>query len=175
MADAAPKPAAVTDNDRCVTALRQLAEGKLGRWRSLTAHCSRAHAEKALGPATGEDRVDGFAGLDTPYRTYPATAAAPEGIVVWFSDQRIVLVCVGHPTLAEPLETSLRSPEAQEPSLLGSGQMQWIYASRGIVVHAWGTNTTTPFRLYAFQPTSVAAFRKSPLSRVYIHRIPLDP
>ncbi len=72
-------------------------------------------------------------GTPTPYRTYPATTAALEGIMVWFRDQRIVLVGVPHPTLVEPLETSLGAPEGKERSLLASGATQWIYATRGIV------------------------------------------
>jgi hypothetical protein len=171
MADAAPKPGTTDDHPRCVAALRALADGKLANWQGLTARCARADAETALGPATGDDQVGDLGGTPTPYRSYPATAGAPEGILVWFRDQRIVLVRVAHPVLGEALETSLGVPEAKERSLLASGHTQWIYASRGVVGHVWGTDTTKLFHLYAFQPMSVDEFRGSWLSKLEIRRI----
>ena len=85
MADATPKADSGSEDDRrCTTALHALAGGKLGKWEGLTSQCTRAHAEKALGPSKGEDSMGDLGGTPTPYRTYPATATAPEGIQVWF-------------------------------------------------------------------------------------------
>jgi len=172
MADATPQPDTATDEDRrCVATLTGLAQGKLGTWHALTAGCSRAHAEKALGPSKGDDSMGDLGGTPTPYRSYPATAAAPEGIRVWFRDQHIVLVGVPHPTLAEPLETSLGAPEGKERSLLASGATQWIYATRGVVVHTWPSQMTKPFQVYAFPPMSLDEFLRSWLAKIEIRRI----
>jgi len=172
MAEATPKPATTSsDDNRCVAALHGLAGGKLAQWQSLTTHCSLAHAEQAVGPSGGDVGTGDLGGVPTPFRTYPATAAAPEGITVWFRDQQIVLVRVAHPLLAEPLETSLGTPDGKEPSLLASGHAQWIYASRGIVAHVFGSDTVKPFQLYAFQPMPIDDFRKSWIAKLETRRI----
>jgi hypothetical protein len=73
--------------------------------------------------------------------------------------------------LSEALGISLGVPEAKERSLLASGHTQWVYASRGVVGHVWGTDTTKLLHLYAFQPMSVDEFRGSWLSKLEIRRI----
>lgn len=172
MAEATPKPAAAaSDDNRCVAALQALAAGKLAKWQSLTTHCGLSHAEQAIGPSTGDAGTGDLGGVPTPFRTYPATAAAPEGITVWFRDQKIVLVRLSHPVLTEALDTSLGAPEGKEPSRLASGHAQWIYASQGIVAHVFGSDTVKPFQLYAFQPMSVDDFRKSWIARLETRRI----
>jgi len=170
MADATPQAATTADDNRCIAALHALAEGRFATWHSLTAHCTIAQAEKALGPSNGDAGAGDLGGVSTPFRTY-AAPAAPEGMVVWYRGQQIVLVRLGHPTLAEPLDTSLGAPEGKEPSLLASGHTQWIYASRGIVAHVWNTDTIKPFHVYAFQPMSIDEFRTSWIAKMEIRRV----
>ena len=113
--DTDPNPGVATDDDgRCVAAPTALAHGELVKWPGLGPQCSLAHAQKALGPSRGNENQGDLGVTSTPYRTYPATTAAPEGVIVWFREQHIVLVGVAHPTLAESFEASLGAPDGKE-------------------------------------------------------------
>ena len=78
-----------------------------------------------------------------------------------------------YPKLSQPIATLLGAPDTKAPSQLSSGWEQWIYASRGIAAHVKPA-TSEVITLFAFQPTSVAAFLETDIARVSKSEAPIE-
>ena len=154
----------------CVAALRLLAAGHLNDWNGLPSGCTSTDAETAFG--SSGNSPDGAARLDgtlTAFRRYPAQPAAPHGVQVWFRDDVILGVEISGPQLPGSPADLLGPPEAKERSGIGSIHSQWIYASRGLVLHVQDiTNVTV--RMYGFAASTLEGFRTLPWGRVEIRR-----
>src|SRR5579863_9721918 len=125
----------MTEPNRCTVSLQALASGSLADWTGLSPDCTRQTAQEAFGESgMTQDSVGSLNGSPTGYRAYPAAPAAPNGILVWFVEDQIVLIRIQEPTLP-PLESLLGKPEATAVSQLHAIHTQWIYASRGLTAH----------------------------------------
>lgn len=160
---------------RCAESLRAFADGRLDQWSGLPGTCSRSDAESTLGPSeSGPDGVASLAGTLAGFRRYPPTGAAPYGVQIWLADDTIMAVEVVDARLPRPVVEMLGEPEAKERSGVGSVHTQWIYASRGVVLHIQNI-TGVVNRMYGFVPCSLEAFRALPWGRIEVQRRPLRP
>ncbi len=168
--DAAPAADATLDasSGDCVTALRALADGDLGRWHGLPARCSLADAERALG-APGPDQTGFPGGAPTRYRTYPPSPGAPAGLQVYDVDGTVTVIITHDAVPAGKLDALLGPAEAKQPSRMPGFKTMWIWASRGLTLHRDDTSGAVAW-LYAYAPMTVDAFRASWMARVEIHR-----
>ena len=92
---------------------------------------------------------------------------------VWLRDDLIQAIEINSPRLPRPFTAQLGEPEARERSGLGSMQTQWVYASRGLVLHVQKMSNEV-MRIYGFSPCSIDDFRKLPWGRVESRRVPLQ-
>jgi len=150
----------------CRDALTALAHADLAAFRLGT--CGRIDAERALGSSGDQpSRFEQFG----EYRVY--TAGGGNSILVWFLADNIRVMQLLYPKLAQPIATLLGPPDAKAPSHLASGWEQWIYARRGLAAHVKPA-TGEVITLFAFQPTSVAAFLETDIARVSKSEAPIE-
>ena len=145
--------------------LRALAGGELAAWSGLSAGLARADVETAL---AGQPEAEGPVALfGTPATLcrYPATAAAPRGVQIWYARGAAELIQIDEPVPTRPVAEALGPPEADVDSLLGSSRRQLVYAGRGLTIHV-SAFTGEPYRLYAFAPCPTEQFLNSPLRLV---------
>jgi hypothetical protein len=151
-----------------IQALRALADGRWGDWHGLPAGCERKHAEQVFGPSEpGPDGVGVVAGYSFSFRRYPAPAWAA-GVVVWLNGDLVLAIQLNTP-LASAWREVLGPPEDTAPSLLFSIGTQWIYASRGLTLHAGSDDRV--IQIYVYAPTTPEEFKQSWMSQVEIRRI----
>jgi hypothetical protein len=150
----------------CRDALAALARADLAAFHLGT--CGRIDAERAFGTSGPEpSRFEQFG----EYRVY--TAGGGNSILVWFLADNIRVMQLLYPKLAQPIATLLGPPDAKAPSHLASGWEQWIYARRGLAAHVKPA-TGEVITLFAFQPTSVAAFLETDIARVSKSEAPIE-
>lgn len=151
---------------QCVDSIRALATGDLSLWRGLH-RCARADAESVLLTGNVPSPKGALTSSGTAYN-YPATSGAPLGITITYGDGDIIyLIEVKTPKLGAKVEASLGTPEKIVPSGLRRRGEQWIYASKGLIVHKHFDELIT---IFAVRPTTVADFLKTPLSNVSVER-----
>lgn len=151
---------------RCRTALDTLARGDLAAYPGLGS-CGRIDAETALGSSGDQpSRFEQFG----EYRVY---SHAGNSILVWFLGDDIRVIQLLYPKLSQPIATLLGPPNAKAPSQLSRAWEQWIYADRGLAAHV-KRGTGEVVALFAFQPTSVAAFLATDIARVSKSEAPLE-
>jgi hypothetical protein len=157
--------------ESCTVALHALAEGRLVDFKGLPDGCSRSAVARGLGPSTYDQDSHGPAG---PFREYAATRFAPHGIVVFFRGDRDAarFVRIEEPTLGATLEVTLGPPERMEDSTLSGVLRQWIYASRGLTIHAPADGVRLR-RIYAYPAMTVDEFLASDMSRPEVRRTPM--
>ncbi|HEX6838564.1 MAG TPA: hypothetical protein VF334_18430 [Polyangia bacterium] len=149
----------------CRQALAALARVDLASFRLGT--CGRIDAERALG--TSGDQPSRFEQFGE-YRVY---TSGGNSVLVWFLADNIRVMQLLYPKLPQPIATMLGAPDEKAPSRLASGWEQWIYAGRGIAAHVKPA-TGEVVTLFAFQPTSVAAFLESDIARVSKSEAPIE-
>jgi hypothetical protein len=157
----------------CVEPLRRLVQGDFALWQGLAGDCDRAAVAAALGGSNSEEDLVGHpGGIPTGYRIYPATAAAPYGIFVWYEEDRAVALQIHSFTPQRPVLDQLGEPEARELSRMPGFKTQWIYAVRGLTLHVDDDSGAVAW-LYGYRPMSLDVYRASWLFRVEIlrHRI----
>ncbi len=149
----------------CVDALTALARADLAAFRLGT--CGRIDAERAFG-SSGEQasRFEQFG----EYRVY---TVGGHGILVWLLADNIRVMQLLYPKLTQPIATLLGPPDAKAPSQLSSAWEQWIYASRGLAAHVKPA-TGEVVTLFAFPPTSVAAFLETDIAHVSKSEAPIE-
>ena len=150
----------------CREALAALARADLAAFRLGT--CGRIDAERALG--TSGDQPSRFEQFGE-YRVY--TAGGGNSILVWFLADNIRVIQLLYPKLPQPIATLLGPPDAKAPSQLSTSWEQWIYARRGIAAHVKPA-TGEVVTLFAFQPTSVAAFLETDIAHVSKSEAPIE-
>ena len=150
----------------CRDALGALARAELAAFRLGT--CGRIDAERALG-SSGEQasRFEQFG----EYRVY--TAGGGNSILVWFLADNIRVIQLLYPKLPQPIAILFGAPDAKAPSQLSSGWEQWIYARRGLAAHVKPA-TGEVIVLFAFQPTSVAAYLETDIAHVSKSEAPIE-
>ncbi|MDB4969072.1 MAG: hypothetical protein JWN44_4761 [Myxococcales bacterium] len=149
----------------CQDALAALARADLGAFRLGT--CGRIDAERAFGSSGDQpSRFEQFG----EYRVY---TAGGNSILVWFLADNIRVIQLLYPKLPQPIATVLGPPDAKAPSRLSSAWEQWIYARRGIATHVKQA-TGEVVTLFAFQPTSVAAFLETDIAHVSKSEAPIE-
>lgn len=150
----------------CRDALLALARADLAAFRLGT--CGRIDAERAFGSSGDQpSRFEQFG----EYRVY--TVGGGNSIFVWFLADNIRVMQLLYPKLARPIATLLGAPDAKAPSRLSPSWEQWIYAGRGIAAHVKPA-TGEVITLFAFQPTSVAAFLETDIARVSKSEAPIE-
>jgi len=150
----------------CRDALTALAHADLAAFRLGT--CGRIDAERALGSSGDQpSRFEQFG----EYRVY--TAGGGNSILVWFLADNIRVIQLLYPKLPQPIATLLGPPDAKAPSQLSPSWEQWIYARRGIAAHVKPA-TGEVITLFAFQPTSAAAFLETDIARVSKSEAPIE-
>lgn len=149
----------------CREALAALARADLAAFR--LGSCGRIDAERALG-ASGDQpsRFEQFG----EYRVY---TAGGNSILVWFLADNIRVLQLLYPKLPQPIATLLGAPDAKAPSRLSPSWEQWIYAGRGLAAHVKPA-TGEVVTLFAFQPTSVAAYLETDIARVSKSEAPIE-
>jgi hypothetical protein len=149
----------------CRDALVALARANLAAFR--LGSCGRIDAEGAFG-SSGDlpSRFEQFG----EYRVY---TTGGNSILVWFLADNIRVMQLLYPKLSQPIATLLGAPDAKAPSQLSSAWEQWIYAGRGIAAHVKPA-TGEVITLFAFQPTSVAAFLETDIARVSKSEAPIE-
>lgn len=150
-------------------ALVAVSHGDLGAWRGLPAGLDRTIVEQAIGPG-GQEGSGSLGGLPLRFRMHPATVAALFGLTVWYEDDETVAIEVLKPALPAPLKEVLGEPEAIEPSVFGSGRVQFIYAGRRLTGHVSEISEEVA-ALCLYRPMSLDAYRSSPFARVRSERI----
>jgi len=149
----------------CRDALGALAHADLAAFR--LGSCGRVDAERAFGSSGPEpSRFEQFG----EYRVY---TVGGNSILVWFLADNIRVMQLLYPKLSQPIATLLGAPDAKAPSQLSSAWEQWIYASRGIAAHVKPA-TGEVITLFAFQPTSAAAFLETDIARVSKSEAPIE-
>ena len=163
--DAADRWKQRTSVATCREALVALAHADLAAFH--LGSCGRVDAERAFG-SSGEQasRFEQFG----EYRVYTVGGGS---ILVWFLADDIRVMQLLYPKLSQPIATLLGAPDAKAPSQLASGWEQWIYASRGLAAHVKPA-TGEVITLFAFQPTSVAAFLETDIARVSKSEAPIE-
>jgi hypothetical protein len=133
--------------------LAHLAAGDLGAFRGLGEDDDRDAAEAAFGPSeAGPDGNGPLMGEMLPFRRYPAAAAAPFGVVVWFGAQdRVLLVEIPSPAVDATGLLALGEPELELPSGLEVFHTQLAWPSRGLAAHVSKSNGALR-ALHAFAP-----------------------
>jgi len=160
----------LTDADQ-IAALRALAAGRLAEWCGLLPGCGRPHVEAAFGPSEpGPDGSGRLGPSPTAFRRYPPAPIGPYGVIVWLVGDKVVLIEINTPSLAEAPEAQLGPPEAEAPSDLDAMHIQLIYASRGLTIHLHRF-TRQLKRIYAYPATTHEAFLASWMSKVAIKRV----
>jgi len=150
----------------CRDGLAALARADLAAFHLGT--CGRIDAERAFGSSGAEpSRFEQFG----EYRVY--TTGGGNSILVWFLADNIRVIQLLYPKLPQPIATVLGPPDAKAPSHLSSAWEQWIYARRGIAAHVKPA-TGEVITLFAFQPTSVAAFLETDIARVSKSEAPIE-
>lgn len=149
----------------CRQALVAFGRGELAGFR--LGKCGRVDAERALG-SSGDvpSRFEQFG----EYRVYSYGGGS---VLVWFLEDNIRVMQVLYPKLSQPIATLLGAPDAKAPSRLSGAWEQWIYAERGIAAHVKPA-TGEVVTLFAFQPTSVAAFLETDIARVSKSEAPIE-
>jgi hypothetical protein len=142
--------------------LRALADGDLAAWTGLSVRLARAEVESALDGQPESDGPVALFGRPATLSRYPATAAAPRGIHIWYVAGVAELVQIDEPVPTQAVTESLGPPEAEVESLLGSSRRQLVYAGRGLTVHV-STFTGVPYRLYGYAPCPAEQFLNAPL------------
>jgi hypothetical protein len=150
----------------CRDALTALARADLAAFHLGT--CGRIDAERAFGGSG--DQPSRFEQLGE-YRVY--TPGGGNSILVWFLADNIRVMQLIYPKLPQPIATVLGPPDAKAPSQLSSAWQQWIYARRGIAAHVKPA-TGEVITLFAFQPTTVAAFLETDIARVSKSEAPIE-
>ncbi|GIE99657.1 hypothetical protein [Paractinoplanes rishiriensis] len=145
--------------------LRALADGDLAAWPGLPGGLARADVEAALGAPPEAEGPLGLFGTAATLCRYPATAAAPLGIQIWYVAGAVELVQIDEPVPTQAVTEALGPPEADVDSLLGSSRRQLVYAGRGLTVHVSGI-TGEPYRLYGYPPCPAEQFLAAPLRYV---------
>jgi hypothetical protein len=149
----------------CRDALAALARANLAAFRLGT--CGRIDAERAFGSSADvPSRFEQFG----EYRVY---TYGGNSILVWFLEDNIRVMQLLYPKLSQPIATLLGAPDTKAPSQLSSSWEQWIYAGRGIAAHV-KPSTGEVITLFAFQPTSVAAFLETDIARVSKSEAPIE-
>jgi hypothetical protein len=149
----------------CRDPLIALAHADLAAFRLGT--CGRIDAERAFGGSGDQaSRFDQFG----EYRVY---TVGGNSILVWLLADNIRVMQLLYPKLSQPIATLLGAPDAKVPSQLSSAWEQWIYAGRGIAAHVKPA-TGEVITLFAFQPTTVAAFLASDIARVSKSEAPIE-
>jgi hypothetical protein len=149
----------------CRDALVALARADLAAFR--LGNCGRVDAERALG--SSGDQPSHFEQFGE-YRVY---TYAGNSILVWLLADNIRVIQLLYPKLSQPITTLLGAPDAKAPSQLSSAWEQWIYASRGLAAHVKPA-TGEVVTLFAFPPTSVAAFLETDIARVSKSEAPIE-
>ncbi|HEX4461418.1 MAG TPA: hypothetical protein VIA18_25735 [Polyangia bacterium] len=149
----------------CRDALVALARADLAAFR--LGSCGRVDAERALG--SSGDQPSHFEQFGE-YRVY---TYAGNSILVWLLADNVRVIQLLYPKLSQPITTLLGTPEAKAPSQLSSAWEQWIYASRGLAAHVKPA-TGEVVTLFAFPPTSVAAFLETDIARVSKSEAPIE-
>jgi hypothetical protein len=145
--------------------LRALAGGDLAAWPGLSGGIARADAAAALDAQPEAEGPVALFGRPAALCRYPATAAAPLGIQIWYVGSAAELVQIDEPVPTRPVTEALGPPEAEVDSLLGSSRRQLVYAGRGLTVHV-SAFTGRPYRLYGYAPCPVEQFLDAPLRSV---------
>jgi hypothetical protein len=149
----------------CRDALAALARADLAAFR--LGSCGRVDAERAFGSSGDQpSRFEQFG----EYRVY---THGGDSILVWFLADNIRVMQLLYPKLSQPIATLLGAPDTKAPSQLSSAWEQWIYASRGLAAHVKPA-TGEVITLFAFQPTSVAAFLETDIARVSKSEAPIE-
>jgi hypothetical protein len=135
--------------------VNELADLVAGRWAAFhgLASSSLASADHQLGPPL-EDELHGgqFGGEPAQFRRYPATAAAPRGVICWVLGDTVVGIELHEPVPDPASMASLGSPELVLESGLGSAWSQEVWASRGLVIHRRGHVVRVAFGLAPMDP-----------------------
>src|SRR3954451_9291490 len=149
----------------CRDARVALAHADLAAFRLGT--CGRVDAERAYGSSGDQpSRFEQFG----EYRVY---TSGGDSILVWFLADNIRVMQLLYPKLSQPIVKLLGAPDTKAPSQLSSAWEQWIYESRGIAAHVKPA-TGEVITLFAFQPTSVAAFLETDIARVSKSEAPIE-
>ncbi|MCU1281761.1 MAG: hypothetical protein JWM53_5307 [bacterium] len=149
----------------CRDALVALARANLAAFR--LGSCGRIDAERAFGSSGDQpSRFEQFG----EYRVY---TIGGNSILIWFLADKIRVMQLLYPKLSQPIATLLGAPDTKAPSQLSSAWEQWIYAGRGIAAHVKPA-TGEVITLFAFQPTSVAAFLETDIARVSKSEAPIE-
>jgi hypothetical protein len=150
----------------CRADLTALARAALDRFSGLR-RCGRIDAETALGSSGDQpSRFEQFG----EYRVYSADG---NSVLVWFLADDIRVIQLLYPKLPQPIGALLGPPDAKAESRLSDEWEQWIYAGRGLTAHVKRT-TGEVVTLFAFQPTTVAAFLRTDIARVAKSESPLE-
>ena len=149
----------------CRDTLVALAHADLAAFRLGT--CGRIDAERAFG-SSGEapSRFEQFG----EYRVYTFGGSS---ILVWFLADNIRVMQMLYPKLSQPIAALLGAPDAKAPSQLSTSWEQWIYARRGLAAHVKPA-TGEVITLFAFQPTTVAAFLETDIAHVSKSEAPIE-
>jgi hypothetical protein len=154
------------DNE-ILKALLALAEGRWEDWRGLPPGCERAHVEQVFGSSgPGPDGAGYVAGQAISFRRYPAPQSAA-GAVVWLHGSAVIAIQLNTP-VAEQWKQVLGPPEDVTRSLLFTLGSQWIYASRGLTLHAGSDGLVS--QLFAYAAMTVDEFNRSWMSQVEMRR-----
>lgn len=152
----------------CVAVLKQLSTGAVADLRGLPPGCTRALVAQALGASVSQVDALGAAG---PFREYPPSASAPNGILVFYDDGRDEARYLRIDGPIWPV-TAFGEPEAVAPSDLSAIVDQRVWASRGLALHVARTDGVVR-RAYIFRPTTVVDYLASDLARVSVRREPI--
>jgi hypothetical protein len=142
--------------------LRALTGGDLAAWTGLPAGLARADVEAALDARPEAEGPVVLFGRPATLCRYPATAAAPRGVQIWYVAGVADLAQVDEPVPTQPVTEALGPPEAEVDSLLGSSRRQLVYAGRGLTVHVSAFDGR-PYRLYGYAPCPAEQFLDAPL------------
>jgi hypothetical protein len=158
--------------DSCISFLTAVRAGNFSGWSNVISRCTRSAAENSLGATGIAPDASGFIGAENlGFRTYPASAFAPYGIIVWYAGDSIAYIQLNSPVIKQSKITpALGEPELLLPSGLSSFHRQHVYASSGLVFHVSEVTEET-LRIYVFRPCTKEDFPQLAISKVEQHRI----
>ena len=153
--------------------LGSVRSGDLSQWEPLSIRARRSHLATILGhPVTGT--LVPLFGQPAERVDLPEGRHVPVGVAVWLQHDEVVLLDVRDPVLVSDAVTALGPPEDEMASGLGSWYVQWLYPSRGLVLHVTDGGKRVK-RLLGLESLSLEAIRKAPVVSLSERRVPLHP
>lgn len=146
-----------------------LAAGDLSAWEPLPLAARWSHLSKIL-PEPSSPVAGTLLGQPATFVSWPATGHLPTGATIWMQHDTVVLIDARDPQIESAALEALGPPIQKMSSGLGSSYSQWLYPTRGLIVHASYDGSRIK-RLFGLEALSTNAMKAAPIISISEQRI----